>query len=142
MRHPGIQPKTFRPTATPLLIPKPPQDPSLPPLNPKDTRKTLILDLDETLVHSSFVPNPKAIFRVKIKASEKNTLLYVLFRPYVREFLRKAARLFEVVIFTASQKNYADFIIDKLDTEKCVAHRLYREPVSYTHLTLPTICSV
>jgi len=123
-----LSPRTFRPTITPLAVPTPPLDPLLPPLRCEgEQRKTLILDLDETLVHSSFILNDKAVFRLKIKAGDKTSLLYILFRPYVREFLKKVAQLFEVVIFTASQKNYADFIIDKLDIDNCISHRLYRD---------------
>jgi Dullard-like phosphatase family protein len=128
MKLSEIKPRTSRPITTPLLVPTPPLNPLLPPLRSKDgQRKTLILDLDETLVHSSFIPNVKAIFRIRIKADDKTSLLYVLFRPHAREFLKKVAQLFEVVIFTASQKNYADFIIDKLDIDNCVSHRLYRD---------------
>jgi len=34
---------------------------------------------------------------------------------------------FEVVVFTASLSKYADPVLDKLDTHRVVAHRLFRE---------------
>lgn len=48
-------------------------------------------------------------------------------RPWAREFLKEAARQFEVVVFTAADRNYADKAVDLLDPErKLVSHRLYR----------------
>merc|ERR1712224_43930 len=53
---------------------------------------------------------------------------YVYVRPFARLFLEIAARLFEVVVFTASSRGYADQVLDRLDPEgKCLAARLYRE---------------
>lgn len=31
------------------------------------------------------------------------------------------------MIFTAAQQEYADWILDRLDTKKCISHRLYRQ---------------
>ena len=33
---------------------------------------------------------------------------------------------FEIVIFTAAVKDYADWILDRLDSNKLISHRLYR----------------
>ena len=37
------------------------------------------------------------------------------------------SRIFEIVVFTASQKLYADKVLDLIDPKKRIAHRLYRE---------------
>jgi TFIIF-interacting CTD phosphatase-like protein len=50
-----------------------------------------------------------------------------LIRPYAREFLRNMAQYYEVHIFTASVKSYADPIIDLLDINKVVRKRYYRD---------------
>lgn len=42
-------------------------------------------------------------------------------------FLRRLAKQFELVIFTASIDKYANAVIDALDIDKCITHRLYRE---------------
>ena len=34
---------------------------------------------------------------------------------------------FEIVIFTAAVKEYADNILDSIDPQKRITHRLYRE---------------
>lgn len=52
---------------------------------------------------------------------------YVKVRPYVREFLRKMSRLFELVVFTAALKEYADKIIDFIDPEGYIKRRFYRD---------------
>ena len=65
-------------------------------------RKCLVLDLDETLVHSSFKPvaNPHYILPVEIEGVIHS--VYVMKRPGCDEFLQRVGRCYEVVIFTAS----------------------------------------
>jgi CTD small phosphatase-like protein 2 len=36
-------------------------------------------------------------------------------RPFAMEFLAKMSNIFEIIIFTASEKSYADSILDHLD---------------------------
>lgn len=49
-------------------------------------------------------------------------------RPYIYECLEEACKYFQVGVFTASHKAYADAILDFLDPEnKYFAFRLYRE---------------
>ena len=69
--------------------------PFLPPLN-SNKQYTLVLDLDETLVHYY---------------EEKNT---VLIRPYASTFLQQMAQYYEIVIFTAGTKDYADWALAHL----------------------------
>nr|XP_058938328.1 carboxy-terminal domain RNA polymerase II polypeptide A small phosphatase 2 isoform X2 [Kogia breviceps] len=71
-------------------------------------RICVVIDLDETLVHSSFK-------------------VYVLKRPYVDEFLRRMGELFECVLFTASLAKYADPVTDLLDRCGVFRARLFRE---------------
>lgn len=90
-------------------------------------RKCLVLDLDETLVHSSFqaVPNPDYIIPVTIDNIVHN--VYVLKRPGVDDFMRRMGAVYEVVIFTASLSKYADPLLDELDIHKVISKRLFRE---------------
>lgn len=100
----------------------------LSPQGPEYTGKnTLILDLDETLVHSSFILSPHD-FSLDITTSDpKCNQIYVSIRPNLYQFLKRCTELFEVVIFTASRKDYADGVIDTIDREKKIPQRLYRE---------------
>merc|ERR1712129_481801 len=60
----------------------------LPPLEPRfKGKKCLVLDLDETLVHSSFKPIPKPDFIIPVEIDKVVHHVYVLKRPYVDEFL-------------------------------------------------------
>lgn len=66
-------------------------------------KKTLIIDLDETLVHSSFRPfNRKPDLSLKIQLDQTVHDIYVLIRPGTQEFLEKLSSMYELVIFTAS----------------------------------------
>ena len=52
----------------------------------------------------------------------------MLIRPHLTEFLEKVLQLFEVILFTASLKQYADNILDIIDPKrKNFHHRLFRE---------------
>jgi len=71
-------------------------------------KKTLILDLDETLVHSGFHPfERKSDFIFNINIDGKEHTIYALKRPYVEEFLSEISLYYEVIIFTASIPEYA-----------------------------------
>jgi hypothetical protein len=67
--------------------------PKLPPQNIiqyKKKKKTLILDLDETLVHSSMNPFPKcADITLPINFNGRNIFVYVLKRPFLEIFLEE-----------------------------------------------------
>ncbi|CAO3628066.1 unnamed protein product [Cunninghamella blakesleeana] len=105
----------------------------LPPLLPEDIdRKCLVLDLDETLVHSSFKPIPNPDFIVPVEIDNQYHNVYVLKRPGVDEFMRRMGEIYEIVVFTASLSKYADPVLDMLDIHKVVKHRLFRESC-YNH---------
>lgn len=69
----------------------------------KNSKKTLILDLDETLVHSGFKPfKVPSDMILKIELEGRIHDIHVLIRPGAKEFLDKMAEIYELVIFTAS----------------------------------------
>jgi len=90
-------------------------------------QKCLVLDLDETLVHSSFKQIPKPDFLVPVDIDGVVHTVYVLKRPYTDEFLAACAKHYEIVLFTASLSKYADPLLDMLDTKSTIDHRLFRE---------------
>ena len=98
----------------------------------ENNKKTLILDLDETLVHSAFSPfSRKSDIELNIYIEGENRMLYVLKRPYVDRFLLELSSLYEIVIFTASISPYANPLLDELDKNKCIKYRLFREHCTY-----------
>ncbi|XP_029649162.1 CTD small phosphatase-like protein isoform X2 [Octopus sinensis] len=90
-------------------------------------RKCMVIDLDETLVHSSFKPIDNADFIVPVEIEGTTHQVYVLKRPYVDEFLQKMGELYECVLFTASLAKYADPVADLLDKWDVFRARLFRE---------------
>lgn len=109
-----------------LLIAKDLSKPALP-LTPALKRKTLILDLDETLVHSTIKPVNHHHLTVDVMIDGLNCTFYVIKRPHVDVFLKKVAEWFDVIIFTASMQQYADPLINQLDPNNLVGGRLFRE---------------
>ncbi|RYG40702.1 hypothetical protein EON68_03910, partial [archaeon] len=65
-------------------------------------RKCLVLDLDETLVHSSFRPVPNADYILPVEIDGIVHHVYVIKRPGCDAFLQRMGECYEVVIFTAS----------------------------------------
>ncbi|XP_073667112.1 CTD small phosphatase-like protein isoform X3 [Tursiops truncatus] len=90
-------------------------------------KKCVVIDLDETLVHSSFKPISNADFIVPVEIDGTIHQVYVLKRPHVDEFLQRMGQLFECVLFTASLAKYADPVADLLDRWGVFRARLFRE---------------
>lgn len=90
---------------------------------PKLPRKTLVLDLDETLIHSLSRYNSSTLNKTKGRSIEVKvmgnlpTLYHIYKRPYVEEFLSVVYQWFDLVCFTASIKEYADPVIDYLEEQ-------------------------
>jgi len=87
----------------------------------------LVLDLDETLVHSSFQPTSYFDFQIQVQIEGMCHEVYVAKRPYVDEFLDRVAKIYEVVIFTASLAKYANPVLDNLDPKNNIHGRLFRD---------------
>ncbi|RMZ90442.1 hypothetical protein DV736_g2339, partial [Chaetothyriales sp. CBS 134916] len=124
-------------------------------------QKTLVLDLDETLIHSLArggrmssghmvevkLNNPVAVAVSAITAGhaaaaaatptqvigpQHPILYYVHKRPHCDEFLKKVCKWYRLVIFTASVQEYADPVIDWLEQErKYFAGRYYRQHCTF-----------
>ncbi|EPR62486.1 Dullard family phosphatase domain-containing protein [Toxoplasma gondii RUB] len=100
----------------------------LPPVAPQFAgRMTLVLDMDETLMHCATKPLEKSpAFLVRF--SDTNVLGHVYVRPYTKIFLDLASQICEIVVFTASTQSYADQVLAHLDPDRrLVHHRLYRQ---------------
>lgn len=65
-------------------------------------KKCLVLDLDETLVHSSFKILHQADFTIPVEIEGQYHNVYVIKRPGVDQFMKRVGELYEVVVFTAS----------------------------------------
>lgn len=90
-------------------------------------KKCLVLDLDETLVHSSFRAVPGADFVIPVQIEDVVHFVYVAKRPGVDDFLIEMAKHYEIVVYTASLNKYADPLLDLLDPNRVIRTRLFRE---------------
>ena len=82
--------------------------------NIPNKKYTLVLDLDETLIHFRGHPN-----------DDSGVLL---FRPFLSEFLSNICNFYELVVFTAATQDYADPIINAIEQKGTkFDHRLYRD---------------
>ncbi|GAA6005128.1 hypothetical protein JCM11491_002586 [Sporobolomyces phaffii] len=120
---PSVPPSPGFPSSQSTTVPRPLRAP------PRLTPKTLVLDLDETLIHSTSRPTsfsggrgarrsvPKGLktTMVEVVLDGRSTMYTVYKRPWVDFFLRKVSSWYTVIIFTASLPEYADPVIDWLD---------------------------
>lgn len=89
---------------------------------------SLVLDLDETLVHCTVEPVEDADLVFPVDFHGMTYQVHVRLRPYLFEFLEKIKDKYEVIVFTASQKVYANELLNLIDPEgKYIHHRMYRE---------------
>ncbi|KAI9827052.1 MAG: hypothetical protein M1819_007044 [Sarea resinae] len=126
----------------------PPRQPSyaIPPSAPSRlTQKTLIIDLDETLIHSLAKGGRMStghMVEVKLNTAaglggtavgpQHPILYYVHKRPHCDDFLRKVCKWYNLVVFTASVQEYADPVIDWLEQERKVfSGRYYRQHCTF-----------
>jgi len=84
--------------------------------SPMKKKFCLVLDIDETISHT-----------LKLNFGG-----YFLLRPGAKYFLEEVSKFYEIIIFTSSQKKYADKILDKIDVNgNIISHRLYKNHVLY-----------
>ena len=82
--------------------------------NVSNKKYTLVLDLDETLIH----------FKAHLNDDNSGILQ---FRPYISEFLSNINNYYELIVFTAATQDYADPIINAIEQKGTkFAYRLYR----------------
>ncbi|URE33020.1 NLI interacting factor-like phosphatase [Musa troglodytarum] len=148
LRHTLLfSPSTASPTYKPVAIdpsidgPTPDTAPALEPLG----KLTVVLDLDETLVcayessslpstvHSQAIEAGLKCFDLECVSSEndaderqKVNHVTVFERPGLREFLKQSSEFADLVLFTAGLEGYASPVIDRIDVDNKVTHRLYR----------------
>ena len=95
------------------------------------SKKTIIFDLDETLIHCNEDQNGPCDVRIPVTfPSGEKIMAGINIRPYAKEILEELAPYFEVIVFTASHSCYANPVIDHLDKNRVISARLFRENCS------------
>ncbi len=82
-------------------------------ISPANKRKLLVLDLDETLIHTSYAP----ILGAELKA--KRGYFYLYERPYLKEFLDHYSAEYDLAIWSASKVEYVRWIIRSTVLSNC-----------------------
>lgn len=101
---------------------------TLPPKTSGAPPITLVLDLDETLVHCTVEPVENADLTFPVDFHNVTYQVHVRLRPHLFTFLSRIEGQYEIVLFTASQKVYANELLNRIDPDgKYFHHRLYRE---------------
>jgi len=92
-------------------------------------RNTLVLDLDETLVHSNLEnTGEKCDFSFPVVFNNEVHQVNVKKRPHLSTFMEVVSKQYEIVVFTASQQVYADKLLDILDPKRTwIKHRVFRD---------------
>ena len=91
----------------------------------------MILDMDETLIHcvdDIDKDNPDYVIPIYFADEDEPVHAGINVRPYLYECLQEASKYFQIIIFTASHKTYADAILDFIDPDnEYFQYRLYRD---------------
>lgn len=91
-------------------------------------KKALVLDLDETLVHSqvNYGDRYDLLLQMRLEGG-RSASVCVQLRPHIDLFLRMVAEWYDVYIFTSATREYADPVIDMIDCYGVVKGRFYRD---------------
>lgn len=92
-------------------------------------KKTVVFDLDETLIHCNESADVPSDIVLPIKFPHGEIIeAGINIRPYAFEILKELSQDFEIIVFTASHSCYANVVLDYLDPEQqYIHHRLFRE---------------
>lgn len=93
----------------------------------KTKQKVLVFDMDETLICAKYTSKLPFGFKTTDKITSEGEEICVSRRPFVEDCLKKLSELYEIVVFTAGIKDYADQILNLLDKDNQIfKKRLYR----------------
>ena len=92
-------------------------------------QKTLVIDLDETLVHSYFAKEPPYTPDISYDIEITGITIHIstLIRPGTYHFLERLSKIYEIVIFTASLSQYAIPLLNEIDKNNYCKYKLFRE---------------
>ncbi|CAD8135963.1 unnamed protein product [Paramecium octaurelia] len=99
----------------------------LPPI--ENHTKTLVFDLDETLLHCNENVNDPTDYTIMVNMPNEGMVkTKINIRPFCQQMLKLLSNHFELILFTAAYQYYADKALELIDPErKLFQHRFYRE---------------
>ncbi|CAD8152903.1 unnamed protein product [Paramecium octaurelia] len=98
-------------------------------LPPNKFAKSLVFDLDETLIHCQESNDDPSDIVLTIKFPTGETVeAGINIRPYCKEMLQILSQKYEIIVFTASHECYAQKVLNYLDPDKkFIHHRFFRD---------------
>ena len=84
-------------------------------------KPTLVLDLDQTLIHCIETTNSTKIKELSTKKNlltyyeSNNVHLFIYYRPYLFDFLIKMNKIYELIVYTNATKSYTDIVITSIN---------------------------
>eukprot|EP00826_Nyctotherus_ovalis_P054914 TRINITY_DN7246_c0_g1_i11.p1 TRINITY_DN7246_c0_g1~~TRINITY_DN7246_c0_g1_i11.p1 ORF type:complete len:343 (-),score=51.41 TRINITY_DN7246_c0_g1_i11:146-1174(-) len=103
----------------------------------KTYKKTLILDLDGTLICSARkaedkgsegLSRPKVVTVVQVDDDGTKSVISYYIRPHAMRLLKTLRFLYEIIVFTAGTESYAKAIVESLDPKKqYITYLLHRD---------------
>lgn len=90
----------------------------------QEKKLMLVLDIDQTLLHAT--PDPEAAVLMNFSSAgheiyslsdHEGRVHHVKMRPYLGLFLRTVAPFFQLCIYTAGVRSYADAVVEILDPD-------------------------
>lgn len=101
-------------------------------------RKTLVLDMDETLIQSQIIYHGRKRrsrktttpvgYDYSFYIPENNATVFVYKRPYVDFFLDRVAQWYNIIVYTAAREIYASKVLDYLDAGRNILNRRFYRP--------------
>ena len=112
-------------------------------------KKLLLLDMDETMLHAAtlndiyvqemYGKEAEPSFITSFNDHDQTIDIGVFLRPYLFDLLAKVGPHFDICVFTASEKVYADAILNQVDPlRKLFVERIYRKHCLKASLPAPT----
>lgn len=90
-------------------------------------KRCLVLDLDECLVHAEREKPGCYDFDIDVHIGPRTFQVYVTKRPGLELFLENASKHFELILFSASMKEYCEAVLKSIDPHKLVSYCLSRK---------------
>ena len=98
-------------------------------------KKTLVLDLDETLIYACYSSEKKSISYDYEFSCMDNTDISVLYRPHLNKFINYVTSNFNIIVWTSAARDYARQIVDEIFDDQ--THLIAKEDYSKYHTIRP-----
>jgi NLI interacting factor-like phosphatase len=84
--------------------------------DPEEITNWLLVDLDETLIHSTLLPISASNYSFLLTFHDGSKKKYLVkLRPFIMEFLERISGLYHLIVYTASHRAYAEKVVEMID---------------------------